>query len=303
MSYILEALKKAQAERQLGNAPTIHAAQPVPALQPDVAASRRPLYVGLGAGALMVVVGAAFLWRAGPAQGPGAQVAQTQAPAGQVASVTAGAPAAGAPALAVAAGSAPVATATAPAAGTLASGLPATGSPAAGSPVSAAPAASSSLEVSAPPEPVRAPQPRVAAAAPRPAPAAARAAAPSAALPATAPAVQVRMPTPAPAAVAAVPARAAGSPAAGSPVAGSPAAAPEDSLPFLQQLPASVQGGIPRVAFGGYMYSANPADRLLLVDKALRHEGEEVAPGLVLEKLLPRAAVMNYRGVRYRVAY
>ena len=106
------------------------------------------------------------------------------------------------------------------------------------------------------------------------------------------------MPTPAPAAVAAVPAR-----AAGSPVAGSPAAAPEDSLPFLQQLPASVQGGIPRVAFGGYMYSANPADRLLLVDKALRHEGEEVAPGLVLEKLLPRAAVMNYRGVRYRVAY
>jgi general secretion pathway protein B len=81
------------------------------------------------------------------------------------------------------------------------------------------------------------------------------------------------------------------------------APAPEESLPFLQQLPESVQGGIPRVAFGGYMYSANPADRLLLVDKALRHEGEEVAPGLVLEKLLPRAAVMNYRGVRYRVAY
>jgi general secretion pathway protein B len=60
---------------------------------------------------------------------------------------------------------------------------------------------------------------------------------------------------------------------------------------------------VPRVSFGGYMYSANPADRLLLVDKALRHEGEEVAPGLVLEKLLPKAAVMNYRGVRYRVAY
>jgi len=291
MSYILEALKKAQAERQLGNAPTIHAAQPVPALQPDVAASRRPLYVGLGAGALVVVVGAAFLWRAGPAQGPGAQVAQTQAPAGQVASVTAGAPAAGTPAAGLPATGSPAAGS--PAAGSPAAGSPAAGSPAAGSPVSAAPAASSSLEVSAPPAPVRAPQPRVTAAAPRPAPAAARAAAPSAALPAAAPAVQVGMPTPAPAAVAAVPARA----------AGSPAAAPEDSLPFLQQLPASVQGGIPRVAFGGYMYSANPADRLLLVDKALRHEGEEVAPGLVLEKLLPRAAVMNYRGVRYRVAY
>jgi general secretion pathway protein B len=68
-------------------------------------------------------------------------------------------------------------------------------------------------------------------------------------------------------------------------------------------LPEARQRDIPRVAFGGYMYSANPADRLLIVDKALRHEGEEVAPGLVLEKLLPRAAVMNYRGTRYRVAY
>jgi general secretion pathway protein B len=81
------------------------------------------------------------------------------------------------------------------------------------------------------------------------------------------------------------------------------APAPEDSLPWLQQLPEAIQRDVPRVSFGGYMYSANPADRLLLVDKALRHEGEEVAPGLVLEKLLPKAAVMNFRGVRYRVAY
>jgi general secretion pathway protein B len=83
----------------------------------------------------------------------------------------------------------------------------------------------------------------------------------------------------------------------------SPSPSPEDSLPYLHQLPDAVQSGLPRVSFGGYMYSANPADRLLLVDKTLRHEGEEVAPGLVLEKLLPKAAVMNYRGVRYRVAY
>jgi general secretion pathway protein B len=54
---------------------------------------------------------------------------------------------------------------------------------------------------------------------------------------------------------------------------------------------------------GGYIYSPNPAERLLLVDKTLRREGEEVAPGLVLERLLPKAAIMNYRGYRYRVGY
>ncbi|MFS2216876.1 general secretion pathway protein GspB, partial [Telluria sp. Tellsp104] len=103
-------------------------------------------------------------------------------------------------------------------------------------------------------------------------------------------------PTPAPSRPVPVPLPA----AAPAPVA---KAAPEDSLPFLQQLPDAQQRDIPRVTFGGYMYSANAADRLLIVDKALRHEGEEVAPGLVLEKLLPKAAVMNFRGIRYRVAY
>jgi general secretion pathway protein B len=248
MSYILEALKKAQAERQLGNAPTIHAAQPVAAPQPGVAASRKPLLVGLGAGALVVAAGAVFLWRAAPAPAPSemAQVAPATAPS-------------------------PVA------------------------PPARLPAVSNSLEVTAPPPPVpqavHAPRPRVAAAAPAPARAVAQAVP---VVPAPPPGTaQARMPASAPLAAVA--------PARGSSPA--PAAAPEDSLPFLQQLPEAVQREVPRVAFGGYMYSANPADRLLLVDKALRHEGEEVAPGLVLEKLLPRAAVMNYRGVRYRVAY
>jgi general secretion pathway protein B len=250
MSYILEALKKAQAERQLGNAPTLHAAQPVVPALPASAASRKPLLVGLGAGALVVVAGAVLLWRSAPAPAPATPVAAV---------VPASTPAA---------------------------------APAANSPVVA-----NSLEVSAPPAPpqeVRVPQSRVAS--PTPAPVAVRAAPQAVPAAPSAPAVAaVRTPTavPTPAPVAATaPAR---TPA--------PAAAPEDSLPYLQQLPESVQRDVPRVAFGGYMYSANPADRLLLVDKALRHEGEEVAPGLILEKLLPRAAVMNYRGVRYRVSY
>jgi general secretion pathway protein B len=213
MSYILEALKKAQAERQLGSAPTIHAPQAVPTAPAGMAANRRPLLVGLGAGAAVVAAGALFMWRQAPMPVPAPET------------------------LAITAPPAP------------------------------------------PPAPVRAPEPepvhpRVAA---RPAP-----------------------PRPVPAAPAA-PAPAAPAPVAPAPVAAR--SAPEDSLPFLQQLPEARRRDIPRVTFGGYMYSANPSDRLLIVDKALRHEGEEVAPGLVLEKLLPKAAVMNYRGTRFRVPY
>ncbi|HEY1043148.1 MAG TPA: general secretion pathway protein GspB [Telluria sp.] len=76
-----------------------------------------------------------------------------------------------------------------------------------------------------------------------------------------------------------------------------------DSVPALASLPPSVAAGIPRVTLGGYIYSPVPSERLVLVDKDLRREGEEVAPGMVLEKLLPDGAVMNYRGTRFRMPY
>jgi general secretion pathway protein B len=275
MSYILEALKKAQAERQLGNAPTIHAQQAVPVAPSRAAGGRKPLLVGLGAGALVVAAGALFVWRQAPTAAPSARLdaARTPAPA----------PARAPDALQVSAPPAPARVAEPPIA-------PAPQAPAA--PVSVA-------QTAAAPAPGRVAEPAVA----RPAPAipAQASAAPARA---TEPAAARQAPA-ASAQVAAAPTRVT-EPAAARPAPPAQAAArpaPEDSLPFLQQLPDAQQRDIPRVTFGGYMYSANPADRLLLVDKTLRHEGEEVAPGLVLEKLLPKAAVMNYRGLRYRVVY
>ncbi len=82
-----------------------------------------------------------------------------------------------------------------------------------------------------------------------------------------------------------------------------PVEAPEENYPLLRELPESLQRDVPRVAIGGYIYSKNPADRLLLVDKILRREGEDVGSGQILEKLQSKAAVMNYRGTRYRIPY
>jgi general secretion pathway protein B len=82
-----------------------------------------------------------------------------------------------------------------------------------------------------------------------------------------------------------------------------PVGAAEESVPALRELPEPIQRQIPALVIGGYIYSKNPEDRLLLVDKALRREGEQVAPGLILEKLRPTSAVFNYNGYRYRIAY
>lgn len=246
MSYILEALKKAQAERQLGSAPTIHAMPLQPAPVPPSGGRRMPLWLGL------TLAAAAVAFAIGVVDGyNGADTGAFTAPAVLgVAPVTAPPPAA--PAAAIVAQAPPLAPVAQPA------------------PVAAAPA---KLALVRPPV----------------APAAPAAAAPARV---ASPPVAVAPPVPVPQPARELPA---------APVA--EAAAPEENVPFMNQLPEPQRSELPKVTFGGYMYSKNPADRLLLIDRVLRHEGEEVAPGLVLEQLQPKAAVMNYRGTRYRVAY
>lgn len=78
---------------------------------------------------------------------------------------------------------------------------------------------------------------------------------------------------------------------------------PDEALPTLAQLPLAVRDAVPKIALGGYIYSELPAERLLLIDNILRREGEEVSPGLVLERLLPKAAVLNHRGTRFRMPH
>ena len=223
MSYILEALKKSQAERQLGELPSIHAPQVQLNSAPDADGARR-LPVLLGVGAVCLVAALLWLWQ--PWQAGVPVTAPVTAP------VTVPVPLAAAPA--------PV------------------------------------------PAPVPVPAP-----APAPTPAVVAAPAPVSVRPAPQPA------RPAPVA-SAVPIAAAPLPAA---------AAVEEVIPGLRDLPEPIQRQIPPIALGGYIYSKDPADRLLLIDKVLRHEGEEVAPGLVLDKLQPKAAIFSFKGYRYRVPY
>ncbi|MGF6118587.1 general secretion pathway protein B [Janthinobacterium lividum] len=233
MSYILEALKKSQAERQLGELPSIHAPQ---VQLHDTAASgaarRAPVWLALG-GVTVAVAAALLLWQ--PWQ---------------------------------AAANAPAAIPVVPA--VLAQAVPA---PMPAAPPPAAPAPAPVPVAQVPPVPAAVTAAPVHHARPVPEPKQESPGQATAAAPAAAPA----MSTPAPSA--------------------------EETVPGMRDLPEPIQRQIPQVAIGGYIYSKNPADRLLLIDKVLRHEGEELAPGLVLEKLQPKAAIFSFKGYRYRVPY
>ena len=67
------------------------------------------------------------------------------------------------------------------------------------------------------------------------------------------------------------------------------------------QLPADVKRELPKLTFGGAIYSENAANRMLLVGGLLLHEGDTVAPGLVLEQIRPKTAVLRWKDWRYEM--
>ena len=239
MSFILDAIRKAEAERHLGQLPGIHSPSVTePPLAPHARTARR----GRALAAAFLILAAAALLAIGWQQ-QWFKWADPVARASGSASASASAPA-----------SAPV------------------------------PAA---------------------AAAPAPAPAlispetfaGVRAAAPATAQPSLASVREIPVPPPAPKLPIPAPVRRPVAVAASAPVQ---AAVPAPVM-TMAQLPAALRSELPPIAISGSMYSANPAERMLLVDKRMLREGDEVAAGLVVESILPKGAVLRYKGTAFRV--
>lgn len=228
MSYILDALRKADAERERDPARGIHA-QPAVGATMAAARSGPPAWMWLAGGAV-AVAGVAFVaW-----------------------------PVDSAPPTAVKPVAQPQPAAVAPPAQPVAAAMPVQ--------VSAPMPVATAVQPAPPPMPVPAPQAPVAATA-RPTPAVAVATAPPVAVPAAAPA---------------------------------PAA---DRVYAIAELPPDVQRDLPKLAITGGVHSDNAAQRMLIVGGQVMAEGAQLAPGVVLEEIRPKTAVVRFRGYRYSVGY
>jgi general secretion pathway protein B len=121
---------------------------------------------------------------------------------------------------------------------------------------------------------------------------------PAANTPATPPAVAA---APAPAPGAAPPAAAAPPvPSPATTTASEPTAGPVRSF---AELSPEARAQLPAVNVSGSTYSRNPALRMLIVNGKVMQEGQEIAPGLKLETIGQRNAVLNHNGLRYSIGY
>ena len=277
MSYILDALQRADAERGRGNVPGLHARQLPTALE-EAATARTGLPRPLVWGGLLVLVLAAtvaglWMWRS-PASPSAPVVTATASQTAPATTPVAGPPL---PAAVPVMPAVPVAPVVSPAAPTAPTATPpAALAPSAPASVGAPPAAPATVQAAA-----------VARTAPQPA--------------ATAPSTASVTPvTPAVAPVSATPApRAATAPAPTSP-AGSSAAPAE--TPLLSGLPEDLRRQIPALAITGVVHADNPAQRLLVVNNQVLSQDGQLGPDLVLETIGSRRSVVRFRGTRFRVA-
>lgn len=71
----------------------------------------------------------------------------------------------------------------------------------------------------------------------------------------------------------------------------------------LMDLPEAVRRDLPTLTIGGAMYSEIPAQRMLIINSQVLREGDTVAPELVLEAIQLKAAIFRFKGYRYIVNY
>ncbi len=76
--------------------------------------------------------------------------------------------------------------------------------------------------------------------------------------------------------------------------------APSPVLP-LNSLAPELRSQIPPMVVGGAIHSSNPANRFVLINGQVVKEGESAATGVTLERIGPKSAVMRWREMRFEM--
>lgn len=71
----------------------------------------------------------------------------------------------------------------------------------------------------------------------------------------------------------------------------------------LADLPQALRQSLPKLVISGATYSDNPAWRMLIINGQVFHEGEKPAADVQLEQIRPKSAVLNYKGQRFTQNY
>ena len=78
---------------------------------------------------------------------------------------------------------------------------------------------------------------------------------------------------------------------------------PDARVYATNELPDEIRRQLPTLAIGGSMYSPVAANRILIINGQVLHEGERITPELQLVQIKLKAAVLAFKGYRYEMAF
>lgn len=71
----------------------------------------------------------------------------------------------------------------------------------------------------------------------------------------------------------------------------------------MQELPDEIRRELPQLTVGGAMHSDVASNRMLVLNGGVFREGDQPAPGVMLEEIRLKSAVLRYKGHRYSISY
>lgn len=80
-----------------------------------------------------------------------------------------------------------------------------------------------------------------------------------------------------------------------------PSEKPKNKLPYLQDLSPQVQAEIPKLQFAGHAYALDPSQRLIVINGAIMREGDQIDAATRLAEITWEGVVIDRKGVRFQV--
>ncbi len=77
----------------------------------------------------------------------------------------------------------------------------------------------------------------------------------------------------------------------------------EDPIPAASELAPEIRAVLPKLVIGGATYSENAAYRTLIINGQVFQEREKPSPDLEVEQIRARTVVLNFKGHRFWLAY
>jgi len=83
-----------------------------------------------------------------------------------------------------------------------------------------------------------------------------------------------------------------------------PTAKTDERVYALNELPDDIRRQLPpTLSVGGSMYSPKAADRLVIINGQVLHEGDQLAPDLVVQQIKLKSAVLAFKSYRIAIAF